>query len=229
VNNINWENLKVLILDVDGTLYNQSKLRKKMLFALFGYYLFRPWQIKDLLILYHFRSEREKKAGYCGTDLENEQYQWCVEKVNVPVEKIKKVVEKWIFEFPNRYLLSCYYPEIPPLLELLKEKNIKTVIYSDYKATQKLDQLKIKADLVLASTDPLVNCLKPNPRALSHIMHAFKVLNTQCLFIGDRDELDGQCAANAGITFLNVKNIINLKDREQANPFQYYSGRRHPS
>jgi hypothetical protein len=71
--NINWGNLKVLILNVDGTLYNQSKLRKRMSIELFKYYLVTPLKMKELLILYFFRMEREKKVGYQGFDLESKQ------------------------------------------------------------------------------------------------------------------------------------------------------------
>jgi putative hydrolase of the HAD superfamily len=201
---INWKNLKVLILDVDGTLYNQSRLRTSMLFALLKYYLIRPLQIKDLLILYFFRSEREKKAGYCCNDLENEQYQWCAAKVNVPLERIKEVVSKWMFEFPNPYLYDCRYPELYPFLQLIKDHKIKIAVYSDYKADDKLKELRIAADLVVASTDKEVNCLKPEPKALSYIMQIFDAHPEQCLYIGDRHELDGICAAQAKIHYLNI-------------------------
>lgn len=189
---------------MDGTLYNQSGLRKRMLYALLKYYLVRPAQFKDLLILYYFRSEREKKAGYCSNNLEAEQYQWCAAKVNVPLERIKKVVSKWMFEFPNPYLYACRYAEIYPFLQLLKGHQIKVAVYSDYSATEKLKALKIEADLVVASTDTQVNCLKPKPIALFHIMRLFDVDPTECLYIGDRDELDGRCAAQAKIRYLNI-------------------------
>ena len=201
---IDWENLKVMILDVDGTLYNQSRLRTRMSFALLKYYLVRPLQIKDLLILYFFRSERKKRAGYCSNNLENEQYQWCAAKVDVPLERIKKVVSKWMFEFPNPYLYDCRYPEVYPFLQLAKKHKIKIAVYSDYRADDKLKELRIVADLIIASTDIEVNCLKPKPTALFHIMQIFEVHPEQCVYIGDRDELDGICAAQAKIRYLNI-------------------------
>lgn len=201
---IDWEKIKVLILDVDGTLYNQSGLRRRMLYALLKYYLVRPTQLRDLLILYFFRSERGKKAGYCSNNLEIEQYLWCAAKIDAPLERIKKVVSKWMFEFPNPYLYACRYAELYPFLQLLKEHQIKVVIYSDYGAIDKLKALKIEADLVVASTDTEVNCLKPKPIALFHIMKHFGVDSAECLYIGDRDELDGICAARAKIRYLNI-------------------------
>ncbi|AMP97242.1 Phosphoglycolate phosphatase [Pedobacter cryoconitis] len=201
---INWKKIKVLILDVDGTLYNQSGLRRRMLYALLKYYLVRPIQLKDLLILYFFRSERGKRAGYCSNNLEIEQYQWCAAKVGAPLERIKRVVSKWMFEFPNPYLYACRYAELYPFLQLLKEHQIKVAIYSDYSAVEKLKALKIEADLVIASTDKEINCLKPKPIALFHIMKHFEVGSAACLYIGDRDELDGICADEATIRYLNI-------------------------
>lgn len=213
---IDWAKLKVLILDVDGTLYDQSKLRKKMLFYLLKYYLFRPSRIKELLILYHFRREREKKAGYHCLDLEAEQYNWCADQLKIPAYKVKAVVQKWIFEFPNAYLPSCVYPDVIRFLELIKQSGIKIAIYSDYDASKKLDYMNIVTDLIVASTDPQINSLKPNPRGLQYIIEALDVKPSSCLFIGDREELDGLCAANAGIAFLNVK-------KEKYGPHKFFN------
>lgn len=107
---VDWKKVKVAIFDVDGTLYTQSKLRKKMLFSLLSYYALRPWRLKEMLMLQHFRLEREKRPGDIGPDLENAQYQWCAERGNYKVADIKKVVDKWIFTYPNKYLASCTYP-----------------------------------------------------------------------------------------------------------------------
>lgn len=205
MNNIDWKNLKAIIFDVDGTLYNQTRLRKQMFYALLKYYSFHPLQLKDLLILYHFRAERDQRPGYCGTDLDNEQYEWCAQKVTAPLDRIKRVISKWIFTFPNAYLLSCRFEGVSELMELLKKKNIKIAVYSDYQATDKLKHLQIHADLIVASTDAIINCMKPEPKALLYIMDELKVQAADCLFIGDRDELDGACAANVGMPYLNVK------------------------
>lgn len=176
-----------------------------MFFALIKHYLLRPGKLSDLKILYHFRKEREKRHGYCGTNLENEQYEWCAAKVNLPVDQIKQVVSKWIFEFPNSYLLNSRFKGVAPLVSLLKESGIKIAVYSDYVAIDKLKHLEIETDMAVASTDAEINCMKPSPKGLLHIMKIFNVQPGECLFIGDRDELDGHCAAHAAMPYLNVK------------------------
>lgn len=193
---------KVVIFDVDGTLYNQSKLRRKMLLSLLFFYAIRPWRYKELHILQTFRREREKRTGNVGTDLENSQYEWCAQKVNVSVDKIRKVVDKWIFHFPNPLLASCIYPGVKPLFKKLRDNDVKIAIYSDYKAASKIFALGLETDLIVASTDNNIDRFKPDPKAIHYIMNTYNVSSDECLFVGDREELDGQCAANAGVPYL---------------------------
>lgn len=215
--NIDWKKIKVIIFDVDGTLYDQSKLRKKMLFSLLTYYGLRPWKIREMALLQLFRTEREKRAGEIFSDLEEEQYQWCLTKRKYPLNKIKEVVEKWIFQYPLKYLKECMFPGTKDLFELLREKGIIIAIYSDYKAQAKLNAMELKADLVVCSTDPEINCLKPQPKGLEYISKKLQIGPDACLFIGDRQEMDGECAISAKMPYL----IIDKKPQKEFSFFHY--------
>lgn len=192
---------KVVIFDVDGTLYDQKKLRKRMLVSLLTFFILRPWKYRDLLILHRFRQEREKRNGNVGGDLENRQYEWCAQTTRVSVERIKRVVEYWVFKYPNPYLASYMYPGVKGLFQNLKERGVKIAIYSDYKAVDKISAMGLEADLIVSSTDEIIDRLKPDPKAINYIMNEFNVASDECLFIGDREELDGQCAVNAGVPY----------------------------
>ncbi len=204
VENVNWDELSLVIFDVDGTLYDQKKLRKKMMLALFLHYCIRPWRYKELLILYHFRKEREKRHGYQSENLQTEQYLWVLPKVNLPLDTIKNVIDYWIFRYPNRYLNTCVYPGLEQFLAELKRNNIRTAIYSDYESKQKLISMNITVDLVVSSTDAYINAFKPIPIGLNYIKTELKIKSSNCLFIGDRQELDGECAARAAIPFFLI-------------------------
>jgi len=211
--NISWDRLQLVIFDVDGTLYNQSKLRKIMFIKLFSYYIIRIWKYRDLLILYHFRKEREKMAGYKGKDLEEEQYTWCAKKTNEKVSRIKRVIDKWIFNAPNDYLERCMYPDVNVFLSELKNNGIKTAVYSDYNASVKLAKMKVHVDFELSSTDKRVSALKPLPDGILVILNEMEVTDKKdCLFVGDRFELDGICAENAGVPFLLIDKLTAAKD-----------------
>lgn len=202
---INWAIIKAVIFDVDGTLYTQSLLRKKMAYALLAHYSMHPWRFRDILILRHFRAEREKRTGNAGHDLENAQYVWCAEKGAYSLERVKEVVEHWMFTFPNKYLAACMYPGTKSFFDKLQSRNIKIAIYSDYKAHDKLKAMDLQADLVVSSTDPEIDRLKPDPTAPLYIANKLGVLPEECLFIGDRQELDGECAINAGMPYLIIE------------------------
>lgn len=209
---IKWNKIKVVIFDLDGTLYNQSALRKRMFFSLIKYYTLRFWRIKELLVLYHFRAEREKRTGYNGPDLERQQYDWCAEKLNIPAAKIRKIVDYWIFSYPNQYLSLSIYPGVKELFETLNKLGVKTAIYSDYKAKDKIAAMGLHADLIVSSTDSEIDRFKPDPAGVNYIIKAFNVSPEECLFVGDREELDGRCAANAGVPY-------QILDKTNCNDF----------
>lgn len=212
---IRWDSIKVVIFDVDGTLYTQSRLRKKMAYALLAHYSVRPWRLQDILILHHFRAEREKRTGHAGGDLENAQYLWCAQKGNYSLDRIRQVVDQWMFTFPNQYLAACMYPGTQRFFAKLRSLDIKIAIYSDYKAHDKLKAMDLEADLIVSSTDPEIDRLKPDSKGLLYIADKLGVLPQECLFIGDRQELDGECAINANMPYLIV-------DKKPIDSFDFY-------
>ncbi|UPL50733.1 HAD family hydrolase [Hymenobacter sublimis] len=202
---INWANLNCVIFDVDGTLYTQGKLRKRMLKSLLQYYGVRPWKLPELLMLRRFRAEREKQTAYAGPDLEADQYAWAARAGGYPVQQVRAVVERWMFQYPNQFLLPCRYPGVAGFFAALRARGISIGVYSDYPAQAKLAALELEADIVISSTDPAINRLKPHPQGLLHICQQLGLPPEQCLFIGDRPELDGACAEAAGMPYLIVE------------------------
>lgn len=202
---INWTGVACVVFDVDGTLYTQQKLRKHMLRALLLHYCVRPWQLPDLLILRRFRAERERQTTYAGPNLEADQYAWASRAGRVPVQRVREVVNRWMFQHPNQFLRACRYPGVAEFFAALRARGILIGVYSDYPAQQKLAALGLTADIVISSTDAAVNRLKPHPRGLHHLSQQLGLAPHQCLFIGDRPELDAACAAAAGMPCLLVE------------------------
>ena len=203
---IDWQKIELVALDVDGTLYNQTLLRKKMLIVLLKHFLLRPLQLKELWILYHFRKEREQHAGYSGNNLEQKQYQWCQTKTNASLERIKATVDKWIFTAPSKFLLPFIFPGVDTFFAALKKKGIAIATLSDYPAKAKMEVMKLATNLNVSATDVEINALKPATGGLEYVLKHFNITNPQnCLFIGDRIQLDGTCASNIGVQFLLVE------------------------
>lgn len=199
--NIDWDKVELVIFDVDGTLYDQSRLRKKMGRMLISHYLFRPWNAYDLQIIRVFRKERELMNFNPVKDIENAQYEICAKKIKAPAENVKKVIERWMYKAPLEHLQECSFPGVKNFFESLKKQDIKIAIYSDYPAVDKLQAMGLEADLVVSSTDKAVDSLKPATNGLTYIMKHFNLAPDKCLFIGDRDELDGECARKAGMQY----------------------------
>ncbi|MGH2415669.1 MAG: HAD family hydrolase [Microcystaceae cyanobacterium] len=197
--------VKAVIFDVDGTLYNQQKLRSIMLMELLKYYLTHPRKLQDLKIIRDFRREREKHAFDVVVDLEKAQYDWAAKISGVSPERVHNVVQKWIFKIPLKYIPSCSYPKVLELFEYLSRRGIATGIFSDYPAEEKLATLGLSPCCIVSATDRNVGRLKPNPKGLFVVAETLGVAVEHCLFIGDRDERDGECARRAGMPYLILK------------------------
>lgn len=205
MNTIPWDKIKLVVFDVDGTLYNQEMLRRKMLFRLLRHYVFRPWKFKEIFILYHFRKERELHAGTIGGGIETLQYEWCASATRTFPSIVRAVTDKWLQVEPLALLKQCRFKGVEVLFKALHQYNIKLAVYSDFPASQKLKALDLMVDLVACSTQPEIDALKPAPNGLEYLMQNFGVNANECLFIGDREDLDAVCASNAGVHMLLIQ------------------------
>lgn len=196
--------INLVVFDVDGTLYNQKKLRKAMLKKIFFYYIIRPHRWYDLKIIATFRKEREKLAFNNTRNLEEMQYQVCADKLKISTERVREVIAEWIFSKPLPLLKKQLYPEILDFMKKLRAENIPVAIWSDYAADQKLKALGIEADLIVAATDTQIDRLKPDPAGLKYILKYFDCKAENALLVGDRDELDGKSARAVGMKYFQV-------------------------
>jgi putative hydrolase of the HAD superfamily len=199
---IDRHNIKAVIFDVDGTLYSLKKLYDRMHWELFKYYSTHPGKILDLWILHNFIQARERNAAVLVPDLEKAQYEWAVQSSRMPLARVQQVVQRWIFDTPLDYLYDCRYPEIIELFVSLADRDIPTAIFSDYPSQAKLTCLGLFPQCVVSSTDKYVNRLKPHPKGLQAVVDKLGMDVQDCLFIGDRDDRDGECARMLGMNYL---------------------------
>ncbi len=202
---IDISQFKLVVFDLDGTLYNQKKMRKSMLLKLLSYYCLRPFRWFDLKIIDTFRKEREKLAFVNDlVNLQELQYQVCATKLNIEKEEVKKVIDYWLLHAALPLLHKWVYPEIREFLKDLKSNNISIAVWSDYAAVDKIKAMNIDADLIVAATDAQIDKLKPNTTGLSYILNYFNCPPEKALMIGDRDKLDGEAARRMGMQYFQV-------------------------
>lgn len=193
---------KAIIFDVDGTLYSQAKLRLLMVIEMAKFLTIRPRGLIDLKIVWNFRRIRYWKASRPETNLHDRQFIWGAQASEVTPEKVQQVVQEWMFERPLAYLRSCRYPGAQALFSQLQRQYIPIGIFSDYPAQEKLRALGLTAQVVVSATCAEVNRLKPDPTGLLLAARQLHTPVPDCLFIGDQEAKDGECARQAGMPYM---------------------------
>jgi len=197
-----WPRIRLVVFDVDGTLYDQRPLRRLMLLTLLRHCLVHPRDLSLLRTLSTFRRLREELAEEAGEDIGRLQYERPAARLGSSPETVRLAVETWMHERPLRYLRGCRYPGVERVFEALEASGRTTAIFSDYPAETKMRALGLRADLQVAATDPDVQRLKPHPLGLRRVLERSGVSADACLYIGDRDERDGACARRLGVHYL---------------------------
>lgn len=204
---------ELIIWDLDGTLYYQSPFRKKMLLVLLKGLILKPWKWQEFYIIWQYRKIREKwDAQDSGEDLTSRQYEKTGKLCRCSSEKVKSVIEYWMLNVPNVYLidyLDTYAAEWIRKLQLL---NKKVVVWSDYPVEDKLKVLRIKVTDSICSTDKIVGAMKPNPKGIQVLLERYQIAKENALMIGDREEKDALAAKEAGIDWMILSK--NRKQRE---------------
>jgi FMN phosphatase YigB (HAD superfamily) len=198
----------LFIFDLDGTLYDQRKLRRKMTIRLILKLVFFQISINDLKIISEFRKLRELHKGEKSPAIESDQYKWCAEATGLDTEKIRNVIEEYMYRFPLKYLEKLMYPGVKSVFTYLKKGNYMIAVYSDFPIEDKLTAMKLEADYALYSTHPSINQFKPNKYGLLKICQDLNVAVEDTVFIGDRNDTDGESARMAGIKFL----LVNINE-----------------
>ena len=205
---------KLLILDMDGTLYFQKPLRLHMAIKMFLYYICHFYRIKDIRIIKKYRQIRETEEAYLDNNFIEKQFAIVGKKYNVSEEYVKQTINNWMFDKPLKYIKKYADNWLINILNILKKEGTKIIIYSDYPAKKKLDVLNLEYDLVFSSEDKNIMCLKPNTKGLNYILETTKINHEDVLLIGDRFEKDGECAKGCNIDFLILDSNPNKRKKQ---------------
>lgn len=101
----------------------------------------------------------------------------------------------------------------PGLLAALRSLPCKAIVSNGGGATQRLKlraaglEAVFSADCIFLSGE--LGMEKPDPRLFLHASQCLGVEPGQCLFIGDRDEIDGAGARAAGMRFQLARQVLN--------------------
>ena len=200
-----FSNVKAVIFDLDGTLYNFKWLPLRLILAL-------P---KDIFRIKADRDVRKKLKGLdFGTpEAYIEEYSKKMSKLlNLPKQEVVNWYTKKYME-TMCILLKKYYSCRPKLAEVFSElhkKGIKIAVFSDYqRVKQRIRALDFSDEMIeqisgIYSAEDF-GSQKPAIRPFLEIAEQLKVKPENCLVIGDRDDTDGDGARNTNMEFIKIE------------------------
>jgi FMN phosphatase YigB (HAD superfamily) len=192
-----WDGIRLVVFDVDGTLYRQRPLRLRMARDLLLHTLLKR-DMNVVAVLAKYRRIRERLSDEQVADFERVLIaETAAVTANSP-DAVRAIVSEWIKQKPLPYLAACIYPGLPELFAGLRRKGKSIGILSDYPAKAKLLALGLTADYVVFAGDEGVGRLKPHPRGLESLIAAAGVKASATMLIGDRVDRDGLAARRAG-------------------------------
>lgn len=194
--------VQTVVLDLDGTLYDKSGLARRMVRRLF-------WCL-PLLAAERFA---RRNAHYVQLASEEEFYGFFFATMARGHWWTAGMAATWyndVFMPAMLRLIRRHHhtrKEVMTIVEEAKKQGLKLAIYSDYGCVvEKLEALGIdpqQFDLLIAA--PELGALKPSEPCARRVMEMLGAKPETTLFIGDRDDKDGQSARNVGAKYLIIE------------------------
>jgi putative hydrolase of the HAD superfamily len=192
-----WDDVDLVAFDVDGTLYDQRRLRILMARDMLLDAAVRR-SLDVVTIVRAYRQIREQLGEREVPEFDRVLVAETVAASGYPAEHIGAVVEEWIERRPLAYLRRCRYLGLVELFAALRSRGKIIGILSDYPAVAKLGALGLCADHVVCAGDDGIGVLKPNPRGLAALIGKVGTTARRTVLIGDRVDRDGAAARRAG-------------------------------
>ena len=199
--------IKAVIFDLDGTLYDNTKLPRYMvLFGLFHLRMLRAEQ-----------SCRKKMSGrFYGR--KGPCYDEQLRRMSLLTGRSIKQVSDWYWSkfMPLQVeILKRFFhvkPWVVSTLEELRARGIKTACFSDYSfIEEKLRAIGVDPQLFDFLIDaPTAGGCKPCRKAFVYVSSKLDVYPADILVVGDREDTDGAGADAANMHFL----LVPKKDSE---------------
>lgn len=193
-----WSRIRLAVFDVDGTLYDQRRLRLRMARDLFLHVLLRG-EYRLIPVLGAYRRIRERLGEEESNHFEARLLEETARRTGCAQEQVRALVAEWMERRPLPYLAGCRYAGLPQLFRGLRRQGIAIGVFSDYPAREKMAALALEADHIVWAGQPDVGVLKPHPRGLEVLMKRTGIGPEATVLIGDRVERDGMAARRCGV------------------------------
>ena len=197
--------VRIVLFDVDGTLYRQRPVRMMMAMELALW----PLQtrqaaraLRTVRVLREYRRSHERlRTTMTSTSLASVQLAETARRAGVSPDEAAAIVEQWMIRRPLRHLSRYRRSGVVEVLADLQRAGLTLGVLSDYPSREKLEALGIMDyfSLALCTTDEGINALKPHPAGFRAACARWGLAPEEVLYVGDRPEVDGAGAAAAGL------------------------------
>jgi putative hydrolase of the HAD superfamily len=196
-----WAAIRLIVFDVDGTLYSQQKLRLAMARALLVHSIARV-DTQTLRVISSYRKLKESLAEAEMPDFEPVLHARVAARHQITTHQVAAIVADWIETRPLPLLAAARIRGVERVFADARAAGRTVAVLSDYPAAAKLASLGLTADIIVAAGDPDVGVMKPHPRGLEAVIARAGATAANTVMIGDRPERDGAAATRAGVAAL---------------------------
>lgn len=190
---------RLVVFDVDGTLYRQPPVRRAMVRAL-ALDAASRFSLRRLLVVRDYRRRREVLADREHAFDEARLRRDTAEALGLDAGEVDRIVTNFIDTRPLPLLRPARVAGVQPLFAALRAAGVTVAALSDYPAAAKLEAMDLRADIVVAAAE--AGAQKPDPRGLAMVLERAGVRPDEALMVGDRADRDGLAAERAGTAFL---------------------------
>lgn len=217
---VNWGGVELVVFDVDGTLYDQQRVRIAMAVELASE---MAWRRNFALAktLRAYRRCHEELGEGSPRDLRHPHYSLSLQRdltaqrTGQPVEQVHAWADEWMEKRPLPHIAAARVDGVRELFAALAASGRTIAIFSDYPAEAKLAALGLVAHIVVTAGDSDVGRLKPDPAGLRKALSLAGVRPERALMIGDRFDRDALAAQRAAVPAL-------IRSRRSAAPYQTF-------
>lgn len=196
-----FANRRLVVFDVDGTLYNQQEVRWRMALRIIGATL-ATRSLCTLRVVRSFRKIREALADAETRAFDGPLHARTAAATGCSEPEIRAIIQEWMEARPLDVIARSRVPGAAELFQALRERGVVIGVLSDYPARAKLSALSLEADLIVAATDPEIGVMKPLTKGLEALLDRSGCQASEALMVGDRSERDGLVARRLGVPFL---------------------------
>jgi FMN phosphatase YigB (HAD superfamily) len=199
-----------VILDVDGTMYRQGRVRLGMMLRLAAYAVGQPREGTACLVALRAYRRAQERLRADPAALEHQgidQVGLASRMTGLDESTIRRHVERWMERVPLDLVARAVRPGLEEFLVAARRRGTRIGVYSDYRAEAKLLALGVRRliDVVRSAQDDGGNRFKPNPAGLLLVASELGVAPESTVYVGDRVDVDAVAARRAGMRAYMLK------------------------